>query len=103
MPRRRPRPRDRRLALRVSPGARWALCILNVLPVPGVGAAVLGWRNPHTRLLRNGLMQLTLVVLGAWPLVVPGAIGLAWAIWDAVRIGKAHLLPLPPRAAPTPA
>ena len=70
---------------------------------PLLGAALLGWRNPHTRLLRNGLMQALLVVFGSWPLVVPGAIGLAWAAWDAVRIGQARLLPLPPRNAPAPA
>ena len=96
MPRR--RPADRTLRLRVAPWARWTLFALQLLPVPGVGAAILGWRNPHTRLLRNGLLQATLVVFGAWPLVVPGAIGLGWAVWDAVRIAKARLLPLPPRA-----
>lgn len=95
MPRRRRVP-DRRLRLRVSARARWTCLVLNVLPLPGVGAALLGWRNPHTGLLRRGLMQLTLVLFGSWPLVVPGAIGLAWAAYDAVRIGQARLLPLPP-------
>lgn len=101
MPRR--RPPDRRLRLRISPGARWTLCALNVLPLPGLGAAILGRRNPHTALLQRGLLQLTLVVFGSWPLVVPGVIGFAWAIWDAVRIGQARLLPLPPRGAAAPA
>jgi hypothetical protein len=101
MPRR--RPPERRLRLRVSPWARWTLCGLNVLPLPGLGASILGWRNPHTRLLQRGLMQITLVLFGSWPLVVPGAIGLAWAVWDAVRIGQAKVLPLPPRDAATPA
>lgn len=87
---------DRRLVLRTSPRARWTLFALTLLPLPGLGAALLGWRNPHTRLLRNGLLQMTLVLLGSWPLVIPGAIGLAWAIGDAVRITQARLLPLPP-------
>lgn len=94
MPRR--RAPDRRLRLLAKPWHRWTLFAFTLLPLPGVGAAILGWRNPHTRLLRNGLMQATLVLLGSWPLVVPGAIGLAWAIWDAVRIAQARLLPLPP-------
>ncbi len=34
---------------------------------------------------------MTLVVLGSYPLVIPGAVGLAWAIWDAVRIAQATL------------
>lgn len=100
MPRR--RPLDRRLRLRISPGARWTLCALNVLPLPGLGAVILGWRNPHTGLLQRGLLQLVLVLFGSWPLVIPGAIGLAWAAWDAVRIGQARLLPLPPRDVATP-
>lgn len=100
MPRR--RPLDRRLVLRITPWARWTLCGLNVLPLPGLGAAILGWRNPHTRLASHGVMQAILVVLGSWPLIVPGAIGLAWAAWDAVRIGQARLLPLPPRDAHAP-
>jgi hypothetical protein len=59
-----------------------------------------GWRNPHTRLLRNGFVQALLVVTGSWPLVVPGAVGLAWAIVDAVRILQADLVPLPPKGSP---
>lgn len=96
------RPADRRLRLRTSDRGRWACFALTLFPVPGLGAAFLGWRNPHTRLLRNGLMQAALVLFGSWPLVVPGAAGLAWAIWDAVRIAQARLLPLPPRDAPLP-
>lgn len=95
MPRR--RAPDPRLRLRVGPAARRALCALQVLPLPGLGAALLGWRNPHTRLLQHGLMQLTLVVFGSWPLVIPGVAGVVWAVVDAVRIGQARLLPLPPR------
>lgn len=100
MPERR-RP-DRRLRLRVSKTARWALFALTLLPLPGLGAAILGWRNPHTRLLSHGLLQLTLVLFGSWPLVLPGAIGLAWAVWDAVRIAQARLLPLPDPASASP-
>ncbi|MCA1818843.1 MAG: hypothetical protein ABR562_02855 [Thermoplasmatota archaeon] len=85
-----------RLRLQLRPGERIALAALNVVP-PGVGAIVAGWRNPHSRLLRNGVVQFVLVAFGAWPLVFPGAVGLAWAIWDAVRIGQAQLVPRPPK------
>lgn len=98
MPRR--RLPDRRLALRVSPAFRWTCFAVTLVPLPGLGAALLGWRNPHTRLLQRGLLQTALVVFGSWPLVIPGAIGLAWAVWDAVRIARADLLPLP-RPEPT--
>lgn len=86
-----------RLVLRTSVWARWTLFALTLIPLPGVGAAILGWRNPHTRLLPNGIMQATLVLFGSWPLVIPGAIGFVWAVWDAGRIAQARLLPLPPR------
>jgi len=85
------------LRLQLRPWQRTALAILNIVP-PGVGAIVAGWRNPHTRLLRNGVVQFVLVAFGAWPLVFPGIIGLAWAIWDAVRIFQARLVSLPPPA-----
>lgn len=84
-----------RLRLQLRPWERRLCVALNVVP-PGVGAILAGWRNPHTRLLRHGVVQLVLVAFGAWPLIVPGAIGLAWAVWDAVRIGQARLVPLPP-------
>ena len=100
---RRPAVAPRRLSLRTSGWARWACFGLTLLPVPGLGAAILGWRNPHTRLLRNGLLQMALVAFGSWPLVVPGAAGLAWAAWDAVRIAQADLLPLPPKGGVDPA
>lgn len=100
MPRR--RAPDPRLRLRSPDWLRWTCFALTLLPLPGLGAAVLGWRNPHTRLLGHGLMQMTLVLFGSWPLVVPGAIGLAWAAWDAVRIAKARLLPLPPKGGADP-
>ncbi len=88
-----------RLVLRTSDWGRWTLFALTLLPIPGMGAAILGWRNPHTRLLPHGLMQATLVLFGSWPLVIPGLIGFAWAVWDAVRIAQARLLPLPPPSA----
>lgn len=91
----------RRLRLQLRPWERTLYAVLNVVPLPGAGAAWVGWRNPHTHLLRRGILQMVLVVFGAWPLIVPGAIGLAWAVWDAVRIGQARLVPLPP-AAPGP-
>lgn len=90
-----------RLRLLLRPWERTLYAALNVLPLPGAGAIVVGWRNPHTSLRRNGLMQLALVLFGAWPLVVPGALGLAWAVWDAVRIGRARIR-MPPRDAPGP-
>ncbi len=85
-----------RLRLQLRPGARTAGALLNVLPLPGLGALWVGWRNPHSRLLRRGWLQMVLVLFGSWPLIVPGAVGLAWAIMDAVRIGQAELSPLPP-------
>lgn len=85
-----------RLRLQLRPWERTLYSALNVVP-PGVGAMVVGWRNPHTRLLRNGALQLGLVAFGAWPLVLPGAVGMAWAIVDAVRIAKAGLVALPPK------
>jgi hypothetical protein len=71
----------------------WAA--FNILP-PGLGAIVVGFRNPHARLLRNGILQMMLVVAGSWPLIVPGAIGFVWAVRDAVRISRAELVPRPP-------
>jgi hypothetical protein len=84
-----------RLRLQLRPGARTALAILNAVPLPGLGAVLAGWRNPHSRLLARGAAQMALVLLGSYPLVVPGAIGLAWAILDLVRILHAELVPLP--------
>ncbi|HUR63090.1 MAG TPA: hypothetical protein VM241_01270 [Candidatus Thermoplasmatota archaeon] len=93
----------RRLRLQLRPGTRIALGVLNLVPVPGVGALVAGWRNPHSRLAARGASQAALVLLGSYPLVVPGAVGLAWAVLDAVRILQADLAPLPPAtAAPAP-
>lgn len=89
-----------RLRLQLTPGARLALGLLNLLPLPGLGAVVAGWRNPHTRLLSRGAAQMALVALGSYPLVVPGVFGFAWAVADGVRILRAELVPLPPRDAP---
>ena len=93
----------RRLRLLLRPWERAACAVLNVVPLPGLGALVAGWRNAHTTLRRDGALQMALVVFGAWPLVVPGAIGFAWAVWDAIRIAQADLRRLPPRDAPAPA
>lgn len=66
-----------------------AACVaLQVVPLPGLGAIIAGQRNPHTRLRARGIAQATLVVFGSWPLILPGAAGLAWAVWDAVRIAQ---------------
>ncbi|MEK6984927.1 MAG: hypothetical protein AABX89_00905 [Candidatus Thermoplasmatota archaeon] len=88
----------RTLRLQLTPAGRITWSLLNVLPLPGLGALWVGWRNPHSRLLRHGWLQMVLVVFGSWPLLVPGAIGFGWAIFDAVRIGQADLAPLPPKA-----
>ena len=90
-----------RLRLLLRPWERWLFAGLNVLPIPGLGAILAGWRNAHTTLRRNGILQLVLVVFGSWPLVVPGIVGFAWAAWDAVRIGQARIR-MPPRNAPLP-
>lgn len=91
-----------RLRLVLRPWERTAAAILNVVPLPGLGALLAGWRNAHTTLRRNGALQMALVVLGAWPLVVPGVLGFAWAVRDAVRIARADLERLPSRNAPPP-
>lgn len=85
----------RRLRLMLAKGWQPALALLNVLPLPGLGAIVVGRRNAHTKLLRNGILQTVLVIFGSWPLVVPGALGFGWAIVDAVRIARARLI-VPP-------
>jgi hypothetical protein len=92
-----------RLRLLLRPWERTAAAILNVVPLPGLGAVLAGWRNAHTTLRRNGALQMALVVFGAWPLVIPGIIGLTWAVWDTVRIAQADLAALPPKDAPEPA
>lgn len=92
-----------RLRLLLRPWERWACVALNVLPLPGLGAVLAGWRNAHTTLRRDGALQMALVAFGAWPLIVPGAVGLGWAAWTAVRMGQADLRRMPPRDAPDPA
>lgn len=74
---------------------RWVWTTLNVVPLPGVGALVVGARNPHTRLAAHGAAQALLVVFGTWPLVLPGLAGLTWAIFDAVQIARAEVLAKP--------
>ena len=95
--RRNTRRNDGQLSLLLSPTARAVCAVMNLVPIAGVGAAVAGWRNPHTRLLRNGVLQCLLVLFGSWPLIVPGVIGFAWAGWDTWRIATATLRRLPPR------
>ncbi len=72
----------------LGPRMRITCTILNVLPVPGIGAIVAGWRNPHTRLLRVGIAQAVLVLFGTWPLIFPGIAGFAWAAWTAYTIQR---------------
>lgn len=84
------------LRLMVGPRWRYVWAAMNVLPVPGAGAIVVGARNPHSRLLPHGVGQALLVLFGSWPLVVPGLAGLAWAVWDAVRIAQCEMIPRPP-------
>jgi hypothetical protein len=86
----------------LRPGGRRTLSILNVLPLPGLGAILVGWRNPHTTLRRNGALQMMLVLLGTWPVIVPGVAGIVWAVWDAVRIAQAKEIPKPPKSATPP-
>lgn len=88
-----------RLRLASGPRARTAFACLNVLPLPGLGALLAGWRNPHTDLRRNGALQL-LLLAGAYPWIVPGLAALVWGTYDALRIAKADLVPPEARAAP---
>lgn len=67
--------------------------VLQLLPIPGVGAIIAGIKNPHTGLLGRGIAQVALVLFGSWPLIIPGAAGLVWAIVDAVRIGRHSVRP----------
>ncbi len=84
----------------LSPAWRVACIVLQVIPVPGVGAIIAGAKNPHSGLLGRGIAQVALVVFGSWPLIVPGAAGLIWAIVDAVRIAR-WSTDAPPWSAPT--
>lgn len=67
---------------------RIACVVLAVVPLPGLGVLVAGHRNPHTGYRNRGIAQMLLVLFGSWPLVVPGVIGLAWAVYDAVQIHR---------------
>lgn len=65
------------------------LCIvLNIVPIPGVGAIIAGIKNPHSGLLKMGIAQTLLVVFGSYPLIVPGAIGFVWAAWTSYRMHR---------------
>lgn len=85
----------------LGPGWRRAAVVLQVVPLPGLGAIIAGNRNPHSGLTGRGVAQLALVVFGSYPLLVPGAVGLAWAVYDAVRIGR-FARPPGPGSEPTP-
>lgn len=87
----------RRLRLMLRPWQRLTFAITNVLPIPGVGAMIAGTLNPHTTLRRNGLLQLGLVLL-SYPLIVPGVVGLTWAVVEAIRIHGSEPIPLPPKS-----
>ncbi len=79
----------------LGPALRPTCIVLQVLPVPGVGAIIAGAKNPHSRLLGRGIAQAALVVFGSYPLIIPGAAGLLWAIWDAARIARDSGQPTP--------
>ncbi len=85
----------------LGPVLRPVCIVLQVLPLPGVGAIIAGAKNPHSRLLGRGVAQTALVVFGSYPLVIPGALGLIWAIWDAVKIARNSVADVP-WAHPTP-
>lgn len=91
-----------RLRLLLRPWERTACAILNLVPLPGLGALLAGWRNAHTTLRRDGILQLVLVVFGSWPLILPGALGFLWAAWSTIQIAHADLRRMPARDAPQP-
>lgn len=72
----------------LGPALRPVCIILQILPVPGVGAIIAGIKNPHSKLLGRGIAQASLVIFGSYPLIIPGALGLIWAIVDAVAIAR---------------
>lgn len=78
-------------------GPRWKVaCVtLQVLPLPGLGAVIAGHKNPHTKLRARGIAQLSLVVFGSWPLIIPGAAGVVWAWWDAFVMARTAVAPGP--------
>lgn len=83
----------------LTPAWRITCTVLQVLPLPGVGAIIAGAKNPHSRFMGRGITQSCLVVFGSYPLIIPGAIGILWAWWDAVAI--ARTLPPGPLSYPT--
>ncbi len=86
--------------LLLGPRLRIACIVLQVFP-PGVGAIIAGSKNPHTKYLGRGIAQLVLVLFGSYPLILPGAIGLLWAWYDAIQIGRLSAPP-GPMSRPTP-
>lgn len=87
-----PEPRQ---TLYLSRPWRIACTVLAVFPLPGLGTLLAGLKNPHTRFTLHGSLQLVLVILGSWPLIVPGAAGFAWAVWSAVQIHARSRSPPP--------
>ena len=73
----------------LGPGWKTVCTVLQFVPLAGIGAIIAGHKNPQTTLLRNGVLQLTLFVLGA-PLVLPALAAWAWAGKDAMRIRSAR-------------
>lgn len=71
--------------------------VLNIIPIPGLGAIIAGWKNPHSRLLGKGIAQSILVIFGTYPLIVPGVIGFLWACCTARSI---HVTPQVTKAKP---
>lgn len=92
------RPDPQRAPL-LSENWRNACVALNVLPIPGVGAIIAGWRNPHSKLLGKGVAQLVLVVFGSFPLIVPGVIGFVWAASTSYWL-HTNTMPIPKRGPP---
>jgi len=78
--------RDPRTILLLPEPWRTLCIVLNIVPVPGVGAIIAGIKNPHSGLLKVGIAQALLVLFGSYPLIFPGAIGFVWACWTSYRM-----------------
>ncbi|MGB0653098.1 MAG: hypothetical protein ACPGQL_07835 [Thermoplasmatota archaeon] len=79
---------DTRRLLLLSDTWRILCTVLAVVPLPGLGTFLAGWKNPHSGLRSRGILQMILVVFGSWPLILPGVAGFIWACWGAVRIHR---------------
>ncbi len=69
--------------------------MLQLVPLPGVGAIIAGAKNPHSKLIGRGVAQASLVLFGSYPLIIPGVAGLIWAIFDAIAIARRSAGPAP--------